>query len=82
MGLDSRKNRQGLSGDFVRRLDHLQAGLRDGSERVSRTDRIRLHVPGSESRDIYHLVHAWVFLVVTSTGAGTALGIIAAGGHR
>jgi len=61
--------------DGVRRMDHLEAGVRDKPKRVPGAHRVRVHVPSSKVRSTYDLVRAWTVVALTSGTGGVVVAI-------
>lgn len=81
MAVDTAPGCSGSSNDRIRRLDHLEAGIRSKSKRIFGADRVRMHVPGGQDGDRYDLVRAWVTLAFISPTGGAALAIITSRGR-
>jgi hypothetical protein len=68
--------------DGLRRVDHLDSGLQQGSERLPDPCGIRMHGPVSKNRNNFHTVRAWAILTICSSSAGVAITALATrGGH-
>lgn len=74
----------GHRADGIRGLGHMDRGLREDSERIFDSRRVRLHGAISKSSDNLHPLRAWIILgIVSPTGvaAFAAVTAIATKGH-
>lgn len=82
MAPNAAANRPGLPGGGVRRLDHLEAGVQPRSKRLSRVDRIRVHVPCGKIRHHCDLVYSCAIIAVVSSSGGAIVTALAIKGFR
>jgi len=72
---------QGCNSADIRRMDHMETGLRDSSERNSGSRWSRVHAAVSSRSHHFHMVRAYAVVAIASTTGSAGFIALAARGR-